>query len=84
MIDSTHERKWIYKKANKLKLKIILPEKTNFKPISCPKEFTADLQNLNSSDGWGKNLANLPSLTLDKIVAYVVRVNRLLLQNRRK
>ena len=85
MIDPTPERKWIYKKANKLKLKIILPEKTNFKPISCPKEFTADLQNLNSSDGWGKNLANLPSLTLHKIVAYVeTELIRLLLQNRRK
>ena len=84
MIDSTHERKWIYKKANKLKLKIILPEKTNFKPISCPKEFTADLQNLNSSDGWGKNLANLPSLTLDKIVAYVERVNKTFITKSKK
>ena len=74
MTDPTPERKWIYKKAYKLKLKIIVPEKTNFKP--CPKEFTADLQNLNSSDGWSKNLANLPSLTLDKIVAYVERVKK--------
>ena len=71
MIDSTPERKWIYKKANKLKLKTILFQKTNFKPIPCPKEFTADLENLNLSDGWSKNLVNLPSLTLDKIVAYV-------------
>ena len=56
-------------------MKIILLGKTNLKPISCPKEFTADLQNLNSSDGWSKNLVNLPSLTLHKIVAYVERVN---------
>ena len=85
MIDANPERKWIYEKANKLKMKIILPQKTNFQPISCPKEFTADLQNLNLSDGWSKNLANLPSLTLDKILAYVEReLIRLLLQNRRK
>ena len=72
MIDFTPERKWIFK----LKLKIILHQKINFKPISYPKELTADLQNLNSSDGWSKNLANLPSLTLDKIVAYVERVKK--------
>ena len=76
VIDPTPERKWIYKKANKLKLTIILPEKTNFKPISCPKEFMAELQNVNSSGGWSKNIVNLPSLTLDKIVAYVERVNK--------
>ena len=84
MIDSTPERKWIYKKANKLKLKTILPQKTNFKPISCPKEFTADLQNLNSSDGWSKNLVNLPSLTLDKIIAYVERVNKTFITKSKK
>ena len=77
MIDPTPERKWIYKKADNLKLKIIPPpKKTNIKSISCPKEFIADLQNLNSSDGWSKNLANLPNLTLDKIVAYVERINK--------
>ena len=59
-----------------LKLKIIPPKKTNIKSISCPKEFIADLQNLNSSGGWSKNLANLPTLTLNKIVAYVERVNK--------
>ena len=48
VIDPIPERKWTYKKANKLKLKIILPQKTNFKSILCPKEFTADLQNLKS------------------------------------
>ena len=82
MIDPTPERKWIYKKAYKLKLKIIVPEKTNFKP--CPKEFTADLQNLNSSDGWSKNLVNLPSITLDKIVAYVERVNKTFITKSKK
>ena len=76
MIDPTPERKWIYEKADKLKLEIILSKKTNIKPILCQKEFTVDLQNLNSSDGWSKNLANLPSLTLDKIVAYVERVKK--------
>ena len=78
MIDPTPERTWIYKKAYKLKLKI------NFKPVSCPKEFTADLQNLNSSDGWSKNLVNLPSLTLDKIVAYLERVNKTFITKSKK
>ena len=82
MIDPTPERKWIYKKAYKLKLKIIVPEKTNFKP--CPKEFTADLQNLNSSDGWSKNLANLPNLTSDKILAYVEKVNKTFITKSKK
>ena len=84
MIDPTPERKWMYKKANKLKLKIILPEKTNFKPISCPKEFTADLQNLDSSDGWSKNLVNLPNLTLNKTVAYVKSVNKTFITKSKK
>ena len=85
VIDPSPERKRIYQKADKLKPKIILSKKTNIKSISCPKEFTADLQNLNPSDGWSKNLANLSNLTLDKIAAYVERVNKiLLLQNRRK
>ena len=65
-------------------MKIILPEKKYFKPISCPKEFTADLQNLNSSDGWSKNLVNLPSLTLDKIVAYLERVNKTFITKSKK
>ena len=76
MTDPTPEKRRIYKKADKLRLKIILPKKTNVKSISCPKEFTVDLQNLNSSGGWSKNLANLPTLTLNKIVAYVERVNK--------
>ena len=76
MIDATSERKWIYKKADKLNLKIILPKKTNIKSISCPKGFTADLQIFNSSDGWSNNLANLSNLTLDKIVTYVKRINK--------
>ena len=42
------------------------------------------MQNLNSSDGWGKNLANLPSLTLDKIVAYVERVNKTFITKSKK
>ena len=42
------------------------------------------MQNLNSSDGWGKNLANLPSLTLDKIVAYVERVDKTFITKLRK
>ena len=41
-----------------------------------PKRIYADLQNLNSSDGWSINLAILPNLTLDKIVVYVQRVNK--------
>ena len=41
-----------------------------------PKRIYADLQNLNSSDGWSINLATLPNLTLDKIVVYVQRVNK--------
>ena len=84
VIDPTPERTWIYKKAYKLKLKIILPAKTNFKPISCPKEFTVDFQNLYSSDGWSKNLVNLPSLTLDKIVAYLERVNKTFITKSKK
>ena len=84
VIDPIPERKWIYKKANKLKLKIILPQKTNFKPISCPKEFTAGLQNLNSSDGSSKYIVNLPSLTLDKIVASVERVNKTFITKSKK
>ena len=64
------------KKQIILKLKIILPKKTNIKSLSCPKEFIADFQNLNLSDGWSKNLSNLLNLTLDKIVAYVERVNK--------
>ena len=67
-----------------LKLKIIPPKKTNIKSISCPKEFIADLQNLNLSDGWSKNLANLPNLTLDKIVAYVERVNKTVITKSKK
>ena len=84
MIDPTPERKWIYKNTDNLKLKIILPKKTNIKSISCPKEFTADLQNLNSSDGWSKSLANLPNLTLDKIIAYVERVNKTFITKSKK
>ena len=84
MIDPTPERKWIYKKANKLKLKIILPEKTNFKPISSPKEFTADLQNLDSSGGWSKNLVNLPNLTLNETVAYVESVDKTFITKSKK
>ena len=84
MIDPTPERKWIYKIADDLKLKIILPKKTNIKPISCPEEFTADLQNLNSSDGWRKNLANLPNLTLYKIVACLERVNKTFITKSKK
>ena len=76
MIDPTTERKWIYKKADNLKLEIIPPKKTNIKSLSCPKEFIADLQNSNSSEGWSKNLANLPNLTLDEIIADVERVNK--------
>ena len=76
MIDPTTERKWIYKKADNLKLENIPPKKTNIKSLSCPKEFIADLQNLNSSERWSKNLANLPNLTLDKIIADVERVNK--------
>ena len=80
VIDFTPERKWIYK----LKLKVILPQKTNFEPTSYPKELTADLKNLNSSDGWSKNLANLPRLTLDKIVAHVERVDKTFITKSRK
>ena len=42
------------------------------------------MQNLNSSDGWSKNLANLPSLTLDKIVAYVERVKKTFITKSKK
>ena len=44
----------------------------------------ADLQNLNSSDGWSKNLVNLPSFTLDKIVAYAERVNKTFITKSKK
>ena len=44
------------------------------KPISCPKEITADLQNLNSSDGWSKYFAKLQNLSLDKIVVYIAKI----------
>ena len=84
MIDPTPERKWIYEKADKLKLEIILSKKTNIKPILCQKEFTVDLQNLNSSDGWSKNLANLPNLTSDKILAYVEKVNKTFITKSKK
>ena len=70
MIDPTPERKWIYKIADDLKLKIILPKK--------------NLQNLNSSDGWRRNLANLPNLTLYKIVAYLERVNKTFITTSKK
>ena len=84
MIDPTPERKWIYEKADKLKLEIILSKKTNIQPILCQKEFTVDLQNLNSSDGWSKNLANLPNLTSDKILAYVEKVNKTFITKSKK
>ena len=42
------------------------------------------MQNLNSSDGWSKNLANLPSLTLDKIVAYAERVKKTFITKSKK
>ena len=42
------------------------------------------MQNLNSSDGWSKNLANLPNVTLDKIVAYVERVNKTFITKSKK
>ena len=42
------------------------------------------MQNLNSSDGWSKNLANLPSSTLDKIVAYEERVKKTFITKSKK
>ena len=42
------------------------------------------MQNLNLSDGWSKNLVNLPSLTLDKIIAYVERVNKTFIKKSKK
>lgn len=77
IIDPTPEKKWLYKKASILKLKIVVPKQSNLQFVGkCPGEFQADLQNLNSPDGWSKTLENLPNLTVEKIMAYVERINR--------